>query len=106
VVNVSGTDNQQFLNQSITKKLHQTTIIVYISLSLSVILTVTFVLLAIGIIALVVYCKFRQAALELKSKSRDPPYDQPESFYEDMLVNEGRDTKAIEMKTNVVYNRP
>jgi predicted outer membrane repeat protein len=102
VVNVSGTDNQQFLNQSINSKLHQTTIIVYISLSLSVILTVMFLLF--GIIAFVVYCKVRQAALELKSKSPDPPYDQPESFYEDML--ESSDAKAIEMKTNVVYNRP
>jgi predicted outer membrane repeat protein len=107
VVNVSGNDSQQFLNQSITKKLHQTTIIVYISLSLSVILTVMFLLF--GIIALVVYCKFRQAVLELKSKSPDHPYyDQPaaESFYEDMLVNEGHDTKAIEMKPNIVYERP
>ncbi len=102
VVNVSGTDSQQFLNQSINSKLHQTTIIVYISLSLSVILTVMFLLF--GIIAFVVYCKVRQAALELKSKSPDPPYDQPESFYEDML--ESSDAKAIEMKTNVVYNRP
>jgi hypothetical protein len=104
VVNGSSNDSQQFLNQCITKKLHQTTIIVYISLSLSVILTVMFVLFCI--IALVVYCKFRQAELESKSKSPDHPYDQPESFYEDMLVNEGHDTKAIEMKTNVVYNRP
>jgi predicted outer membrane repeat protein len=102
VVKLSGTDNQQ--NQSINKKLHQTTIIVYISLSLSIILTVMFVLF--GVIALVVYCKFRQGGLESKSKSQDPPYDQPESFYEDMLVNEGHDTKAIEMKTNVVYKRP
>ena len=97
VVTVSSTDSQQFINE----KLHQTSVIVYISLSLSVILTVTF--LIFGITALVVYCKFRQAGLESKSKSLDHPYDQPESVYEDML--ESGDAKAIEMKKNVVYER-
>ena len=98
VATVSSTDSQQSINE----KLHQTSVVVYISLSLSVILTVTFLIL--GITALVVYCKFRQARLESKSKSLDHPYDQSESFYEDIL--ESSDAKAIEMKTNVVYERP
>ena len=98
VATVSSTDSQQSINE----KLHQTSIIVYTSLSLSVILTVAF--LMFGITALVVYCKFRQARLESKSKSPDHPYDQQESVYEDML--ERSNTNAIEMKTNIVYKRP
>ena len=78
-------------------------VFVYISLSLSVILTVTF--LMFGITALVVYCKFRQARLESKSKSLDHRYDQPESVYEDIML-ERSNTNAIEMKTNIVYERP
>ena len=77
-------------------------VIVYISLSLSITLTIMF--LIFGITALVVYCKFRQAGLESKLKSLDHPYDQPESVYEDML--ESSDAKVIEMKKNVVYKRP
>ena len=98
MVTVSSTDSQQSTNE----KLHQMSVVVYISLSLSIILTVTF--LIFGITALVVYCKFRQARLESKSKSLDHRYDQPESVYEDML--ESGDSKAIEMKTTIVYKRP
>ena len=100
VVTVSSTDSQQSINE----KLHQISVVVYISLSLSVILTVTF--LIFGITALVVYCKFRQARLESKSKSLDHPYDQPESFYENMLESGDTKLKAIEMKKSVVYKRP
>ena len=77
-------------------------IVVYISLSLSLILTVTF--LIFGITALAIYCKFRQAGLKSKSKSLHHPHDQPAIVYEDML--ERSDTNAIEMKTNIVYERP
>ena len=100
-VNVRETDSQQF--QSVNSKLHQTTIVVYISLSLSVILTVIFLLF--GITALVVYCKFRQAKLE--SKTKHHACDQPESVYEDMPLD-GRynaDTNGIEMKKNIIYAR-
>ena len=100
VVTVSSTDSQQSTNE----KLHQMSVIVYISLSLSITLTIMF--LIFGITALVVYCRFRQAGLESKSKSLDRPYDQPESVYENMLVNECSDGKPIEMKMNVVYKRP
>ena len=77
----------------------------YISLLLSVILTVIFLLF--GIMALVVYGKFRQAKLESKTRSTHHAYDQPESVYEDILDdNYKADTKGIEMKKNVVYKRP
>ena len=98
VVTVSSANSQQTMNG----KLHQTSVVVYISLSLSVILTAAF--LMFGITALVLYCKFRQARLGSKSKSLDNPYDQSETVYEDML--ERSDANAIEMKTNIVYERP
>ena len=104
VIHASGTDGQQE-SIIINSKLHQTTIIVYISLSLSVILTVTFLLFAFG--TLVVCCKFRQAKLESKSRSPHHAYNQPESVYEDMLDgNFKADARGIEMKTNIVYKRP
>ena len=102
VATVSSTNSQLQLQQTMNGKLHQTSVVVYISLSLSVILTVTF--LMFGITALVLYCKFRQARLGSKSKSLDNPYDQPETVYEDML--ERSDANAIKMKTNIVYERP
>ena len=96
MVNRNAADSQQF--QSINSKLHQATTVVYISLSLSVILTVAFLLL--GIATLTVYCKLR---LKLKSKSLHNVYDKPESVYEDLVDNTG--TKDIEMKTNIIYNK-
>ena len=102
-VNVRDTDSQQI--QSVNSKLHKTTVVVYISLSLSVILTVIFLLF--GIVALVVYCKSRQAKLESKTRSSHHAYNQPELVYEDMLDGNYKvDTKSIEMKKNVVYERP
>ena len=98
VITVSSTESQQTMNE----KLHQMSIIVYISFSLSLILTVTF--LIFGITALAVYCKFRQAGLKSKLKSLHHPHDQPAIVYEDML--EHSDSNAIEMKTNIVYERP
>ena len=103
-VNVGGTDNQLQQFQSINSKLHQITIVVYVSLSLSIILTIIFLLFAI---AFVVYCKFRRAKLESKTKSTHHAYYQPESVYEDVLDgNYKADTEGIEMKTNIVYKRP
>ena len=76
----------------------------YISLTLSVTLTVIFLLF--GIAAVVVYCKSK-TKLESKPKSLHHTYDQPESVYEDMLDgNYNTGTKGIEMKKNVVYKRP
>lgn len=104
-VNVGGTDSQLQHFQFINSKLHQITIVVYVSLSLSVILTVIFLLF--GISAFGVYCKFRQAKLESKTKSTHHAYDQPESVYEDKLdSNYKADTEGIEMKTNIVDKRP
>ena len=62
--------------------------------SYSVILTVMFLLFVFG--TLVVYCKFRQTKLELKSRSPHHAYDQLESIYEDML--DKADTRGIAMK--------
>lgn len=89
-------------SQSINNKPHHhTTIVVYISLTLSVILTVIFLLF--GIAALVVHCKSKES----KSKSSHHTYDRPESVYEDILDdNYNTGTKGIEMKKNVVYKRP
>ena len=60
MITISGSDGQQF--QSINSKLHQATIVVYISSALSVILTVAFLLL--GIATLTLYCKLRHSNLE------------------------------------------
>ena len=73
---------------------------VYISLALSVILTVAFLLLIIA--TLIVYCKLRHSNLESKSELLHNAYEQSESVYEDMVD----DTKGIEMETNVAYKRP
>ena len=100
VITVSSTDSQQTINE----KLHQMSIIVYISFSLSLILTGIFLIFGITALAAAVYCKFRQAGLKSKSKLLHHPHDQPAIVYEDML--ECSDTNAIEMKTNIVYERP
>ena len=98
MVNRNAADRQQF--QSINSKLHQATTAVYISLSLSVILTVAFLLL--GTATLMVYCKLRHTELKSKCKSL---CDQPESVYEDLVDIYSTDTKGIEMKTNIIYNK-
>ena len=101
-VSVRGTESQ-----SINSKLHQMTIVVYISLTLSVILTVMFLLCAIA--ALVVYCKFRQCNTKPESKSASPrhAHNQAEPIYEDMPDrNNNTDIKDIKMKTNILYKRP
>ena len=105
MVNVSETENKQ--PQSINSKLHQTTIIAHISLTLSAVLIITFLLL--GITVLAVYCKFRHINLKSKSKLPHHACNQPESIYEDMHdgnYGNNTDTKGIEMKTNIVYKRP
>ena len=90
VVNV-GSGNEL---QSINSKLHQTTIVVYISLALSVVLIIIFLLL--GVTVLVVYCKFKRA------KSPHRTYNQPELFTG--CGNYNADAKDIEMKSNVIYD--
>ena len=94
MVNRNAADSQLF--QSINSKLHQATIIMYISLSLSVILTVAFLLL--GIATLTMYCKLRHGELKMRSKSLHNVNDQPESIYD--LV----DTKGIEVK-NIISSK-
>ena len=102
MVSVRGTESQE----SINSKLHQMTIVAYISLTLSVILTVIFLLFTIATLA--VYCKFRQCYTKPDSKLASPHHaqDQAEPVYEDMLEHNNTDTKDIKMKINILYKRP